>query len=298
VDEAAFIDLLRGAADGDLARGLADDVAVIGDLVFTHDMMVEGTHFLPNADPADVAWKLVGTNLSDLAAKGARPLGVLLGFMLGDDEWDRGFAAGLIAALSHYETALWGGDTVAAPPGRPAVRALGLTAIGRADYVPIPARSGARAGDHLWVTGMLGLAAAGFAHDAEGAVASAEAIARFRRPAPRLAEGAALAPQVTAMMDISDGLLLDATRMAQASAVTIALDRAAIPIAADLTDAEKAKALSWGDDYELLFTLPAGINPAAEAICIGAILPAAAHALLIDGEPVPESAARGWQHRV
>jgi thiamine-monophosphate kinase len=297
MNEADFIALLRVGAADDTARALTDDAAVFGDLVITHDMMVAGTHFLRDADPADVAWKLVATNLSDLAAKGARPLGVLLGFMLGDDDWDRGFAAGLIAALSHYETALWGGDTVAAPAAEPIMRAIGLTAIGRADHLPVPARSGAQAGNRLWVTGTLGLAAAGFLHDVEGAAASPEAIARFRRPVPRLAEGAALAPQVTAMMDISDGLLLDAKRMAIASGVTIALDRSAIPIAADLPAATRAQALRWGDDYELLFTLPPETLPAAAATCIGFVLTAGPDHLLVDGLPLPSDAVLGWQHR-
>ena len=94
--EAVFIDLMRALARDPAARGLADDAAVLEvgaeTLVLTHDMLVEGVHFLPTADWADVAWKLVATNLSDLAAKGAEPLGVLLGFMLGAD--DERFAAG------------------------------------------------------------------------------------------------------------------------------------------------------------------------------------------------------------
>ena len=89
--ESAFINILRGFAKDPAARGLMDDVAVVemGDssLIITHDMMAEDVHFRSNADPADVAWKLVASNLSDLAAKGASPIGVLLGFMLGDDDW-------------------------------------------------------------------------------------------------------------------------------------------------------------------------------------------------------------------
>ena len=97
--ESAFINILRGFAKDPAARGLMDDAAVVevGDscLIITHDMMAEDVHFRSNANPADVAWKLVASNLSDLAAKGASPIGVLLGFMLGDDDWDRAFAAGL-----------------------------------------------------------------------------------------------------------------------------------------------------------------------------------------------------------
>lgn len=297
MDETAFIDLLRAAANSETARGLADDAAVFGDLVLTHDMMVEGTHYLPGANPADVAWKLVARNLSDLAAKGAAPLGVLLGYMLGSGDWDRQFADGLRAALSHYDTPLWGGDTVAAPVGQRVMRALGMTAVGRASHRPVPARCGAMAGDNLWVTGTLGLALAGYRHDSAGTTASDAAIARFRRPVPRLAEGVALAPQTTAMMDISDGLLLDAFRMARASQVTIALDQAAIPVAHDLNDTDRTLALSWGDDYELLFTLPPGVSPAVPAIRIGAVITASDVSLMLDGLALPPDVQLGWHHR-
>ena len=145
------------------ARGLLDDTAVIAlgteTLILTHDMMAEDVHWLPTADAADVAWKLVSANLSDLAAKGAQPLGVLLGFMLGDDKWDRRFAEGLQAALAHYGVPLLGGDTVS---NRGDKRTLGMTAIGAASFTPVPARSGAQPGDVLYVTGTLGDALAGF----------------------------------------------------------------------------------------------------------------------------------------
>src|SRR4051812_33985579 len=122
------------------ARGLLDDAAVLeaGEirLVLTHDVLVEGVHFLPTDPPQDVAWKLVAVNLSDLAAKGARPVGVLLGFPLGDAAWDRAFVDGFGAALSAFGVALLGGDTVTGP------RVLGLTAVGEARG-PVPSRSGA-----------------------------------------------------------------------------------------------------------------------------------------------------------
>ncbi|MBA4052588.1 MAG: thiamine-phosphate kinase, partial [Erythrobacter sp.] len=203
------------------ARGLADDCAVLTlgseTLVITHDMMAEGTHFRADADMADVAWKLVATNLSDLAAKGAEPLGVLVGYMLGRD--NARFLEGLREALEAFATPLLGGDTIAAA----GPRALGLTAIGRATHVPVPARSGAQAGDGVWITGPVGRAMLGFEGDPE-------LLTAFDRPLPRLAEGRALAPMVSAMMDISDGLLLDAFRLAEASGVTLALDPQAIPV--------------------------------------------------------------------
>lgn len=286
--EAGFIAALRQLATSTEARGLADDCAVSGRMVVTHDMMVAGVHFPADADPADVAWKLVAVNLSDLAAKGARPVGVLLGYMLGDEAWDARFLEGLAEALSGMEVALWGGDTVR---GRSdGQRSFGLTAIGEAVRLPVPSRSGARAGDALWVTGEIGAAMLGF----EGA--GAAEIARFSRPVPRIAEGLALAPLVTAMMDVSDGLLLDASRMAEASGVSIAIDSAAVPFPAALPADRRDAAMRWGDDYELLFTLPAGTSPPVAATRIGEVMARGANPLLVDGAVPEPDRPLGYQH--
>jgi thiamine-monophosphate kinase len=287
--EAAFIAALRELATAPAARGLMDDAAVLevgGEtLVLTHDMLVEGVHFLPSADPADVAWKLVAVNLSDLAAKGAEPLGVLLGFMLGEDDDD--FRAGLFDVLEHYGVPLLGGDTVGGGPPR----AYGLTAIGRASHRPVPSRSGAQAGDSLWVTGQLGAAMLGFEalRDATGGDSTS-----YRRPLARLPEGQALASLVTAMMDVSDGLLLDAWRMAEASDVSLAIESAAVPIAA--AEDRRLDALRWGDDYELLFTLPAGTAPPVPATRIGSVEPRGFVPLFLDGEPIANSDGLGYEH--
>jgi thiamine-monophosphate kinase len=244
-------------------------------LVLTHDSMVEGVHFLSEQDPADLAWKLVATNMSDLAAKGAQPLGVLLGYQLGRD--DARFVAGLAEALAHYGAPLLGGDTVSAN----GPQSLGLTAIGRATHCPVPSRGGARAGDGLWLTGPVGAAMLGF----EALKAGAGDSIAYRRPLALLAEGQALAPLVTAMMDVSDGLLLDAARMADASGVTLAIDRAAVPIVTP--EARRDEALRWGEDYRLLFTLPADLSPPVPAYRIGTVEPRGDHALLLDGTPPP-----------
>lgn len=294
-DESDFTALLRGLVSDPVARGLTDDCAVLGDLVFTHDMMVAGRHWLPDADPGDVAWKLVASNYSDLAAKGAAPLGVLLGYMLGDDAWDRAFVDGLGAAIAAMGGTLWGGDTVAG--GMNATRSIGLTAIGRAVQLPAPSRADANPGQSLWVTGCIGAAFAGFRHDAEQQVANAAEIARFRRPTPRTAEGYLLAPQVSAMMDVSDGLLLDAARMAQASSVTISIDSEAIPLSPSVASGVLAEqAIRWGDDYELLFTLPDGIIPAVAATRIGTVVPRGAVPLLIDDAAPSSERPLGYVH--
>ncbi len=157
--EADFIAALRTIATHPAARGLADDAAVLDGLVYTHDMIAEGVHYLASDPPADVAWKLLAVNLSDLAAKGAAPIAVLMAYALtGDADWDAGFVAGLKAALAHFNVALIGGDTVKLPPSAP--RVLALTAIGKAG-ARVPSRSGAQVGDAVYVTGVIGDAGLG-----------------------------------------------------------------------------------------------------------------------------------------
>lgn len=277
---------MRGLATHPAARGLADDCAVLDlgseTLVLTHDTLVEGIHFLPGQDPADVAWKLVATNLSDLAAKGAEPLGVLLGYQLAKD--DARFVEGLDEVLSHYGVPLFGGDTV----GAAGPQVLGLTALGRATHRPVPSRAGAKPGDRIWITGPVGAAMLGFeALQAGGGESTA-----YRRPQALLAQGWALAPIVTAMMDVSDGLLLDASRMARSSGVTIAIEQASIPIATP--EARRDDALRWGDDYQLLFTLPGNLESPIPAHCIGVVHERGPAPLLLDG--TAPSGKLGYEH--
>ena len=280
---------MRALATHPAARGLNDDAAVleIGDeaLILTHDSMVEGVHFLPDQDMADVAWKLVATNLSDLAAKGAKPLGVLLSHTLGAD--DERFVAGLEEALTRYSVALLGGDTVSAS----GPRTFGITAIGTATHRPVPSRSGARPGDLLYVTGSVGAAMMGFEALRNGGNADTTA---FCRPLPLLTEGQALAPLVTAIMDISDGLLLDSSRLAKASKVTISIDAASVPIAAP--EHRRADALRWGDDYQLLFTANRNAQLPVEAHAIGTVSEITKHAIMIDGKPPETGDSLGYIH--
>lgn len=286
--ESVFIAALRALATHPAARNLNDDCAVLDfggeSLVLTHDAMAEGVHFLPDHDPADVAWKLVATNLSDLAAKGAEPLGVLLGYQFGRD--DARFLDGLRGVLDAYGVPLLGGDTISAT----GAQVLGLTALGRATCRPVPSRGGARPGDGLWITGPVGAAMMGLEALQAG---SGESLA-YRRPCALLAEGRALAPRVSAMMDVSDGLLLDAARMARASGVTFAITSASVPLAAP--EARRAEALRWGDDYQLLFALPADAAPPVPAHRIGTALPGVATPLLLDGHPLPPDDRLGFQH--
>jgi thiamine-monophosphate kinase len=257
--EINFIDRLRGLATHPGARGLADDAALLeiggARLILTHDTLVEGVHFLPSDPPESVAWKLVAVNLSDLAAKGARPVGVLMSYALrGEPEWDAGFADGLARALDHFSIALLGGDTVSAPS-----RVIGMTALGEAGPV-MPSRSGAREGDALFVTGVIGDAGLGLALAQLGAVSPASLIAAYRTPQPQLAAGQKLAGLVTAMMDVSDGLLIDAARLGEASNVAAMIDLDAVPLSRDALaqggsdQTARLNAATAGDDYQLLFT--------------------------------------------
>jgi len=258
--ERDFIERLKPLARHPAARGLMDDAAVLGlgkaAIVLTHDMVVEGVHYLPGDPAEDIAWKLVAVNLSDLAAKGARPLGVLLGYSLAEtEEQDAAFIDGLRNVLDAFTVPLLGGDTVRMPAGAP--RAHGMTAIGTAPPHGAPHRSGARAKDILYMTGKVGAAALGLAvakGDREG---PAEWLDAYRRPRPRLAEGQALAPLVHAMADISDGLLIDAQRMAEASGLAVEIDLDAVPVA---EGADRMDAITAGDDYELLFAALPGLR--------------------------------------
>jgi len=258
--ERDFIERLKPLARHPAARGLTDDAAVLGlgktAIVLTHDMLVEGVHYLPHDAPEDVAWKLVAVNLSDLAAKGARPLGVLLGYALAaEPDQDAAFVAGLHEALTAFGAPLLGGDTVGMPAGAP--RAHGMTAIGIAPPHGAPQRSGARAKDILYMTGQVGAAALGLAIARGEREGPAEWLTAYRRPRPRLAEGQALAPLVHAMADISDGLLIDAQRMAEASGLAVEIDLDAVPVA---DGADRLEAVSAGDDYELLFAALPGLK--------------------------------------
>ena len=291
--EAEFLHALRCLPLHAGARGLQDDAAVVGPFVMTTDTLVEGVHFLPHDPPGDVAWKLLAVNLSDLAAKGAVPEGVLLNYPLSTPEWDAAFLAGLNAALAAFACSLIGGDTVSLPAG--STRVLTLTAIGR--DAPAPSRSGALAGDALWVTGTIGDAGAGL-RIARGETGPAELLAAYRRPRPLLAEGRALAPLVHAMCDVSDGLLIDAARMATASGLAVTVELAAVPLspALEAFDPDPLAAATAGDDYQLLFAVPPGDAPPVAATLVGAFAAGAGLSLTQGGSRVAVPARLGYEH--
>jgi thiamine-monophosphate kinase len=300
--ESRFLTLLRLLASDPAAQGLQDDVAVldVGDtrLILTSDTMVEGVHYLPTDPPADIGWKLATVNLSDLAAKGARPVACLLNYALsGEDSWDAAFLEGLGEALSRHAMPLLGGDTVQMPGG--SARSYSLTAIGEARG-PVPLRTGAQAGDRLYITGPVGDAGVGLDLLRSDPRASGPLVEAYRRPKPRLAEGALLAPHAHAMMDVSDGLLIDAARMAQASGLAVTIDHIplspALEAARGASTAAQIAAAQAGDDYELLFALPSSEKPPVRAIPVGHFSAGSGLSLVIDGAEMPLPARLGWEH--
>ena len=308
--ESEVIARLRRIATAPEARGLLDDVAVLGNLVITHDSIAEGVHFLPEDPPASVGWKLVAVNLSDLAAKGAIPAGALLSLTIsGPAKWEDGFLTGVEAACESYGLPLLGGDTIALPPGAP--RVLGMTAIGRAG-AKVPEPAGGQSGDALWVVGTLGEAAAGLAQLSADRRATGPLVDIYRRPVPQLEAGRALAPHAHAMMDVSDGLLLDARRMAEASrcAITIELDQ--LPLSSAFV-AERGQdkpsrlfAATGGDDYALLAALPAELDPATLSLPSGTRVTRvgslaagkASLSLTYAGEPLELPERLGFEHHI
>lgn len=307
--EGEIIKRLRRIAVDPAARGLIDDVAVLDGLVLTHDSIAEGVHYLPTDPPASVGWKLVAVNLSDLAAKGAAPAGALLSLTIaGDGEWESAFLGGVEAACESYGLPLLGGDTIALPENSP--RVLGMTAIGRGgDHVP--PRSGGRPDDALWLVGFVGDAAAGLSLLIQDPNATSALIDIYRRPVPLLGAGQALAPHATAMMDVSDGLLLDARRLAEASGCQAQIELRTLPLSSAFV-AERGQdraarlfAATGGDDYALLAALPPSLDPATLCLPngtrisrIGSLATGELPLFLTDdGDPLELPGRLGFEHQ-
>ncbi len=255
----------RPARHTDLAVG--DDAALIRpaagmQLAVSTDMLVAGTHFFADTDPADLGWKTLAVNVSDLAAMGAVPRWVVLAASLpaADEAWIAAFAGGFFACCEAFDIDTIGGDTTRGPLN------LCPTIFGEVPVGQAITRSGARPGDDLWISGQPGRAALGLAH-LRGDIRLADAhrtdcLAALHRPQPRVALGLALRGLASAMLDVSDGLLGDLGHILETSRVGAVIDESALPLA-PLTAAcgDPARAFractAGGDDYELLFTAPA-----------------------------------------
>ena len=307
MDEHEAIARLKRIATSEAARGLLDDAALLDGLVLTHDSIAEGVHYLPDDPPESVGWKLAAVNASDLAAKGAEPLAALLSLTLaGDGEWEARFLDGLEAALSEFGLKLIGGDTIALPGG--AARVLGLTAIGRAGP-QTPSRAGGQVGDRLWLVGSLGDSAAGLVQLRADPAANSLLVDAYRRPQPLLAAGRALALHASAMMDVSDGLLLDTVRLASASDVSAHIDLAALPLSDDFIAARgndrpaRLFAATGGDDYALLVALDETVDPfmlplpsGTRVTAIGRLASGEGFSLTDGDEPIPTPERLGHEH--
>lgn len=250
------------------AFGLIDDVAVLksaaDDLVVTTDAIVEGTHFLPTDPPDTIARKALRVNLSDIAAKGARPAGFVLTLALRqmNDAWLAPFARALGEDAAAFSCPLLGGDTVSTPgPLMISVTAFGRVAEGRTVR-----RSGAQAGDRVVVSGTIGDAVLGLAllgGKISGAAMDAAAlIERYRVPQPRNALASSVRDYASAAMDVSDGLAGDLAKLCKASGVTADIELRSVPLsAAARALTEKGaialeKLICGGDDFEILCTVP------------------------------------------
>ncbi len=284
--EDRFVEALRALlpAQGPVRIGPGDDAAVLereaGLLAATTDMLVEGVDFLPGEDPASLGRRAVSVNLSDLAAMGAEPEALLLA--IGFDrrrgtDYALAITKGASERAAEFGARLVGGDLSDAP-----VTVLTVALWGRPAGAVLK-RSGARSGDLVFLTGAPGEASAGLSLAEAGAAAPPRTplpdwhgglLAAYRNPTPRIAFGAALARRglATAAIDVSDGVGVDAGRLARASGVRLVLERGALPV----SDALRAFAeregedpverlLSGGDDYELLFTAPEERAAAIEA---------------------------------
>lgn len=262
---------------GEGSLGLLDDAARITfipghDLVITCDALVAGVHFFAN-DPADsIASKALRVNLSDLAAKGATPRGFVLALALPhqDEVWLASFARGLKRDIDAFAFPLLGGDTVKTPgPLMVSVTAFGSVPQGR--MVP---RTGARAGDALYVTGTIGDAALGLL-ERQGKISAgqggAHLVSRYLMPVPRNVLAPALLEHAHAAMDVSDGLIGDLAKMMRVSGVTAEVRLADVPLSAGarsvvfMDEALFTRAMTGGDDYEILASIPSQKAQAFEA---------------------------------
>jgi len=273
--EFALIDKYFARPTPSAVLGPGDDCALLQpspgkQLAVTTDMLVAGTHFLPDTDPKNLGWKALAVNLSDLAAMGATPRWVTLaGALPGADEaWIAQFAEGFFACADEYGVDVVGGDTTKGPLN------LCITAIGEIEPGRALRRDGAKVGDQIWVSGRPGLASLGLAQ-LQGKIALPEpwprlCITALEKPRPRVALGQALLGIASAAIDVSDGLLADLGHIGERSQCAAAVKLVQLPYLpkgetynADLRRLAMECLLTGGDDYELCFTAP---GPASQDI--------------------------------
>jgi thiamine-monophosphate kinase len=257
------------------AFGLVDDAAAITpapgcDLVVTTDGVIAGVHFFPDDAPENISRKVLRMNLSDLAAKGARPVGFLLSIALPpglDETWLAAFARGLGEDATHYDCPLLGGDT----DHTPGPLSVSVTAFGEVPHGSMVRRSTAKAGDHVFVSGTIGDAALGVRLRRDQTLAGKwrltdvmreHLLHRYLLPEPRNALADAVLHHASAAMDVSDGLAGDLAKLCRASRVAAEIDVACVPLSKPAHAAVAAEPtlietlLTGGDDYEIVLTFP------------------------------------------
>ena len=298
------------------ALGQRDDAAILTpqpgqNLVLACDTLIEGVHFRAEDSPDVVAARALGSNLSDLAAMGAEPVGYLSALSWPrehDDAWRQAFTEALAALQARHDLSLLGGDTTSTP----GPFCISLTLIGQVPSGAGLLRSGARPGDVVWVSGVIGDGALGLAAAQGRAGAPKACRPRYDAPEPRLALGVALRGLASSCIDVSDGLVADCTHLAEASAVAIDLHAADVPLSHAASDwvAEGGEGglerlLAGGDDYELVFTVPDGQSAAVKALGERLGLPLTrigqvrdgAGVQILDGENCPIALSRkGFTH--
>ena len=285
---------------------LVDDAALLTpkpdhDLVLTVDAVVAGVHFFSDDPPASIARKALGVNVSDLAAKGALPIGFLLTLALPEgwtEAWLREFTDGLAAAAGENACPLLGGDTVRAN----GALAISITALGETPTGRMIRRAAARPGDQLCVTGTIGDAALGLALRQEpqplwaGALSGADRAFlrdRYLHPRPRLAVAMALREHARAAMDVSDGLAGDLAKMMRAAGLSARVDAGLIPASAAVRAALAAdgdlleRVLTGGDDYEILCAVPDDRLSSFLDACAKAGCPATPIGTVVEGRDLP-----------
>jgi thiamine-monophosphate kinase len=297
----------RPLAKHPAALGLIDDCAALpvpagSDLVLKTDAIVGGVHFFTD-DPADkIAQKALRVNLSDLAAKGAKPEGFLLALALPreiDQAWLKAFARGLGKGATTFGCPLLGGDTV----GTPGPVTIAITAFGTLPRGTMVPRSGAKPGDRVLVTGTIGDAALGLMLRQDAAAAerwglsrreAAHLAERYLVPQPRNALAEALRRHASAAMDVSDGLVGDFTKLCAASGVSAEIEAALMPLSGAARRAVAAeaamleRALTGGDDYEIVCAVPPRKVVSFQAAAAKAGVPLAEVGVIAKGSAPPQ----------
>jgi thiamine-monophosphate kinase len=304
------------------ALALTDDTALVRpkpgeELVVTTDLLAEGVHFFGEDDPACIARKALRVNLSDLAAKGAEPVGYLLAIALPKDwteAWVRRFAKGLKGDQDLFGISLLGGDTSRASGGLTIV----ITALGRVPKGKMIRRKGARPGDLVFVSGTIGDAALGLRlrlGSIDGAPAGRAVkhlLDRYLHPQPRAQLASVVRRFATSALDVSDGLVGDLDHICEASGVGATIDSAAVPLSRPATalvatdPSALTTVLTGGDDYEILATVPPRAADAYVAAAAAAGVPVTRIGLVTkgegpptvigaDGKPLPLT-SRSWDH--